>query len=255
MTDPSGTRHDLPLAVPGRHNARNAVAALAALVALGMPVDRAIAALGTYKGIGRRFEHKGTVNGADVIDDYAHHPEEVTAVLSAARDAYPGRRIVAVHQPHTYSRTHALMKEFASALELADVVVLMEIYGVGEVNEHHISSAHMASLIRKPVTMATDPADAAEKTRALLQPGDVVMTIGAGSVTQVGPLLIQGATSAPADNRAQAAADERAATEAGRRDDSGRAASEGHAGSRDVVVHDDADRRPGGLSGPRRDGG
>ncbi len=198
VTDPSGTRRDLPLAVPGRHNARNAVAALAALDALGIPVDRAIAALGTYKGIGRRFEHKGTVGGADVIDDYAHHPEEVTAVLSAARDAYPGRRVVAVHQPHTYSRTHALMKEFATSLELADVVVLMEIYGVGEVNEHHISSAHMASLIRKPVTLATDPVDAAEKTRALLQPGDVVMTIGAGSVTQVGPLLIQGADPAPA---------------------------------------------------------
>lgn len=198
VTDRSGTQRDLPLAVPGRHNARNAVAALAALDALGMPVDRSIKALGVYEGIGRRFEHKGTVNGVDVIDEYAHHPEEITAVLNAARDVYPGRRIVAVHQPHTYSRTHALMKEFASSLELADLVVLMEIYGVGEVNEHHISSAHMASLIRKAVTLASDPADAAEKTRALMQPGDVVMTVGAGSVTQVGPLLIQGAKPARA---------------------------------------------------------
>jgi UDP-N-acetylmuramate dehydrogenase len=82
------------------------------------------------------------------------------------------------------------MKPFATSLELADQVVLMEIYGVGEVNEHHISSAHMASLIRKPTVLATDPEDAAAKTRALLQPGDVVMTIGAGSVTQVGPLLV-----------------------------------------------------------------
>lgn len=190
VIDPSGTRHGLPLSVPGRHNARNAVAALAALDALGMEIGRSIHALGTYKGIGRRFEHKGTVNGADVIDDYAHHPEEVTAVLNAARDAYPGRRIVAIHQPHTYSRTHALMKEFATSLELADQVVLMEIYGVGEVNEHHISSAHMASLVRKPTVLATDPTDAAAKTRELLQPGDVVMTIGAGSVTQVGPMLV-----------------------------------------------------------------
>jgi UDP-N-acetylmuramate--alanine ligase len=192
VSDPSGTVRALPLAVPGRHNARNAVAALAALNALGMPVDQSITALATYQGIGRRFEHKGSIGGVEVIDDYAHHPEEVTAVLSAARETYPGRRIVAVHQPHTYSRTHALMKEFAESLELADLVVLMEIYGVGEENEHNISSAHMASLIRRPVTLATDPADTAAKVRELMQPGDIVMTIGAGTVTQVGPLVISG---------------------------------------------------------------
>src|SRR5690606_36228908 len=171
---------------------RNATAALAALNALGFDIGEAIEALDEYQGIGRRFERKGTVDGVDVIDDYAHHPEEVTAVLHAARETFAGRRVIAVHQPHTYSRTHALMKVFAESLEVADVVVLMDIYGVGEVNEHQISSAHMASLIRKPVHLATDPADAAEKTRALMQPGDVVMTIGAGTVTQVGPMLVQG---------------------------------------------------------------
>lgn len=192
VADPSGHPHSMPLAVPGRHNARNATAALAALNALGFDMGEAIEAFGEYQGIGRRFERKGTVDGVEVIDDYAHHPEEVTAVLNAARETFPGRRVIAVHQPHTYSRTHALMKEFAESLEIADIVVLMDIYGVGEVNEHHISSAHMASLIRTPVHLATDPADAAEKTRALMQPGDVVMTIGAGTVTQVGPMLVQG---------------------------------------------------------------
>jgi UDP-N-acetylmuramate--L-alanine ligase/UDP-N-acetylenolpyruvoylglucosamine reductase len=192
VVDPSGKTHDLPLAVPGRHNARNATAALAALHALGFSVVQILPALGAYKGIGRRFEYKGTINGVDVIDDYAHHPEEITAVLNSAREAYPGRRIIAIHQPHTYTRTHALMKEFASSLEIADIVVLMDIYGVGEVNEHKISSAHMASLIRKPVHLVSDPEDAAGKARELIQPNDIVMTIGAGTITQVGPLLVQG---------------------------------------------------------------
>jgi len=190
VIDPDGETHPMPLEIPGRHNARNALAALAVLHALGFEIDKASAALGTFAGIGRRFEHKGVVNGADIIDDYAHHPDEVRTVLEAARDTYPGRRVIAVHQPHTYSRTHTLMKEFASSLEQADIVVLMEINGVGEENVHHISSAHLGSLIRKPVHLVGGPEDAARKTLDILQPGDVVMTIGAGTNTQVGPLML-----------------------------------------------------------------
>jgi UDP-N-acetylmuramate dehydrogenase len=121
-----------------------------------------------------------------------HHPEEITAVLSAARDTYPGRRVIAVHQPHTFSRTHSLMKEFAESLEQADIVVLLDIYGVGEENTHHISSAHLGSLVRKPVHLVTDPVEAAKKTLELVEPGDVVMTIGAGTITQVGPMMLGG---------------------------------------------------------------
>lgn len=194
VTDPVGTAHAMPLAVPGRHNARNAIAALAALTALGIDVDAGIRALSAYQGIGRRFDAKGSVNGADVIDDYAHHPDEVTAVLSAARETYPGRRVVAVHQPHTFSRTHALMKEFADSLQLADVIVLMDIYGVGEENTHHISSAHLGSLIAKPVHLVSGPAEAATKALEVIRPGDIVMTIGAGTVTLVGPLMIDAGT-------------------------------------------------------------
>ncbi|HWV36750.1 MAG TPA: UDP-N-acetylmuramate--L-alanine ligase, partial [Thermomicrobiales bacterium] len=192
LVDPDGVRHPLVLAVPGRHNARNGLAAVAALHALGFGIDEASAAVGTFTGIGRRFERKGIVDGVEVIDDYAHHPDEIDAVLNAARDTFPCRRIIAVHQPHTYSRTYSLLKEFATALEHADVVVLLEIYGVGEENPHHISSAHLGSLIRKPVYLVDTPADAATKVREIMRPGDVVMTIGAGSVTQVGPMLVSG---------------------------------------------------------------
>lgn len=192
VVDPDGQAHALPLGIPGRHNARNGLAAVVALDALGFGIDEASAAVGTFTGIGRRFERKGVVDGAEVIDDYAHHPEEITAVLNAARDAFPERRIVAVHQPHTYSRTHALMKEFAAALEHADVVVLLGVYGVGEENPHQISSAHLGSLIPKPVHLVDGPAEAAATVREIMRPGDVVMTIGAGSVTEVGPMLVAG---------------------------------------------------------------
>ena len=191
---PDGTLHELRMAIPGRHNARNGIAALAALHTLGYHVDVASAAIGTFRGIGRRFEHKGTMDGVDIIDDYAHHPDEVSEVLSAARDVFPDRRVIAVHQPHTYSRTHSLMREFATSLEQADIVVLLDIYGVGEENPHGISSAHLGSLIRKPVHLVSDPEEAARKVRELMTPGDVVMTIGAGTITNVGPIMLAGET-------------------------------------------------------------
>ena len=199
VVDPAGGSHVMALAVPGRHNARNALAALAALHAFRFGTDEAIEALGAYTGIGRRFEHKGLIRGADVIDDYAHHPDEIQAVLSAARDTYPGRRVIAVHQPHTYSRTHSLMKGFAESLEQADIVVLLEIYGVGEENTHRISSAHLGSLIRKPVHLVTGPEEAARKVLEIVEPEDVVMTLGAGTITQVGPLMIDAEALPPSE--------------------------------------------------------
>src|SRR5690606_15774584 len=132
LTDPTGGRHILDLRMPGKHNARNAMAAVAALHAAGFGVEDAVRGVESFTGIGRRFEFKGQLNGVDVIDDYAHHPDEITAVLHAAREHYPGKRIIAVHQPHTFSRTWSLLDEFAASLDLADEVVLMEIYGVGE---------------------------------------------------------------------------------------------------------------------------
>ncbi len=196
--DPSGIQHRLNLKLPGKHNARNAVAAIAALHAAGFPVEDAVRGVESFTGIGRRFELKGQVNGVDVVDDYAHHPEEIAAVIHAAREHYAGKRIVAVHQPHTYSRTHALMNEFAASLDLADEVVLMEIYGVGEANEHNISSADMAAKMSNSVTLVETPEQAAEAVRAMVgnDTNVVVLTLGAGTITGVGPLLVEG-TQAP----------------------------------------------------------
>lgn len=190
---PDGSAHQVRLKIPGKHNARNATAAIAALVACGFDVAQAVAGVESFTGIGRRFETKGEIHGVPVIDDYAHHPDEIVAVIDAAREHYPGRRVIAVHQPHTYSRTYSLMSEFANALDNADDIVLMDIYGVGEVNEHNITTSTMAERMRKPVRLVTGPQDAATNVGRILdtETNAVVLTVGAGTVTQVGPLLIQ----------------------------------------------------------------
>lgn len=192
LVDLAGNTHTLNLRVPGKHNARNAVAAIAALHAAGFEVADAVRGVESFSGIGRRFEHKGEYNGVTVIDDYAHHPEEVTAVLNAAREHFDGKRIVAVHQPHTYTRTHALMDEFAASLDLAHDIVLMEIYGVGEVNEFNISSADMAAKMHKSVTLVDSVDGAVDAVKEMIgtDMNAVVMTIGAGTVTNVGSLLV-----------------------------------------------------------------
>lgn len=192
LTDPSGEEHVLNLLIPGKHNARNAVAAIAAIHASGFSIEDAIRGVESFTGIGRRFEYKGQVNGVDVIDDYAHHPEEITAVVHAAREHYAGKRVIVVHQPHTYSRTYSLMDEFAESLDTADEVVLMEIYGVGETNEHNIAAVDMAAKMTSNVAIVDTPKQAADAVVDLIgTDGEaVVLTLGAGTVTQVGPLLV-----------------------------------------------------------------
>src|SRR4051812_5791622 len=123
---------NLRLRVPGLHNLRNAVAALAVADALGAPLERAAAALGDFTGVGRRFERLGEFSGVAVVDDYAHHPSELAATLSAARQAFPGRRLVAVFQPHLYSRTAAHGQAMGEALAAADLVIVTEIYPARE---------------------------------------------------------------------------------------------------------------------------
>lgn len=192
FTDPNGTRHSLHLHLPGKHNARNALAAVAALHASGFSAEDAVRGVNSFTGIGRRFEFKGTYNGIEVIDDYAHHPDEITEVLSAAREHFPNKRIIAVHQPHTYSRTWLLMSEFAKSLDLADDVVLMEIYGVGEENLHAISSTDLGARMSTAPVIVDTPEEAADAVRDLLgrDRDAVILTLGAGTVTQVGPLLV-----------------------------------------------------------------
>lgn len=197
--DPDGVPHDANLSVPGRHNARNALAAVAALCAVGLAPRESLAAIEPFTGVGRRFEHKGVIGGIDVIDDYAHHPEEIAAVLSAARTRYPDRRIIAVHQPHTYSRTKSLLNEFASSLDKADRVVLLDIYPSGETDTLGISSRDVLNRISVPATSATGPEDAAARTAAMAREGDVIMTLGAGDITRTGAHLLELLSTPPAD--------------------------------------------------------
>src|SRR5204863_24762 len=129
---PGGQTVELALAVPGLHNVRNATAALAVLHALGADVFAGARALAEFRGVGRRFERLGEAGGVTVVDDYAHHPTEVAATLAAARQAFPGRRLVAVFQPHLYSRTALHGESLGKALAAADMVVVAPIYGARE---------------------------------------------------------------------------------------------------------------------------
>jgi UDP-N-acetylmuramate--alanine ligase len=188
---PAGDPIPLDLRVPGKHNVLNATAALVVLDALGFDPQAAATALETFGGVGRRFELAGTVAGVTVIDDYAHHPTEIAATLQAARERYPDRRIWAIFQPHTYSRTKALIDEFAAALVVADEIVLLEIYAAREVDDGSISSADLARRIGPRVQVAPGVPDVVPAVYPLLQEGDVVLTIGAGDVTHAAPALVR----------------------------------------------------------------
>ncbi len=188
---PQGETIEAHLGVPGMHNARNAIAAVAALNAIGFGPSEAVQALATFSGVGRRFEHKGLIRGIDVVDDYAHHPDEIGAVVAAARLSYPNRRVVVVHQPHTFSRTKSLLEEFAVALDLADTVVLLDIYPSGETDTLGISSNDILARLTVTAVAAEGPDDAATKTAALAREGDVILTLGAGDITRTGALILE----------------------------------------------------------------
>jgi UDP-N-acetylmuramate--alanine ligase len=188
------------LAVPGRHMALNALAALLAAVEAGAPVDDVLDALAGFEGVRRRFELVGTANGVRVFDDYAHHPTEVRAALTALREvarqspsgrpiAESGRSIV-VFQPHLYSRTKAFAREFADALGTADQVFVLDVYAAREQPLAGISGATIAEHVSAPVRYLPDYSSVAEQVAAAVRPGDVVVTMGAGDVTMLGPEII-----------------------------------------------------------------
>ena len=177
------------LHVPGAHNISNALAAASAAYVLGLPGEAVMAGLASFTGAGRRFEHKGTFRGAEVYDDYAHHPDEVRALLSAAQ-ALPHERLILAFQPHTYTRTAALFDDFVEVLRLPDRVVLAEIYAAREKNDIGISSRDLAARIPGAVYCATleQTADELEK---LAQPGDMIITVGAGDIYRAGEMLLK----------------------------------------------------------------
>jgi UDP-N-acetylmuramate--alanine ligase len=191
-----GTDVPLRLRVPGMHNLRNAAMALAVMEALAvLKADRAKAvdALERFTGVARRFERIGEAGGATLVDDYAHHPTEVSATLAAARQVFPGRRLVAVFQPHLYSRTALHGDALGRALAEADVVVVAPIYAAREKPMPGVTAelvARGAARAGAAVTAVRDRASLVDRVARLLTPGDVVFTLGAGDVTQVGPALV-----------------------------------------------------------------
>jgi UDP-N-acetylmuramate--alanine ligase len=189
-----GRETRLRLKVPGLHNLRNAVAALAAVDALGGALEPAAAALSEFQGVGRRFERLGEFAGVAVVDDYAHHPSELAATLSAARQAFPGRRLVAVFQPHLYSRTAAHGQAMGEALAVADVVFVTEIYPAREQPIPGVSGQQVATAAeRAGADTRFEPtrADVGRNVYQELRPGDVVLTLGAGDITRVAPELVR----------------------------------------------------------------
>ena len=191
---PGGHTVELQLAVPGMHNVRNAAAALGVLQALGADVQAGAQALADFRGVGRRFERLGEARGVAVVDDYAHHPTEVTATLAAARQAFPGRRLVAVFQPHLYSRTALHGESLGKALAAADMVVVAPIYGAREQPlagvTHHLV-VRGATRAGAATVAVRDRAGLTQHVARAVREGDVVFTLGAGDVTRVGPELLE----------------------------------------------------------------
>ncbi|MFJ5957899.1 UDP-N-acetylmuramate--L-alanine ligase [Paenarthrobacter sp. NPDC092416] len=184
-----GVRHKLELQVPGRHNALNAAAAFAVAVELGVAPDAAAAALGHFTGASRRFEFKGQGRGVRVYDDYAHHPTEVRAALTAARSVAAGNKVHVLFQPHLFSRTREFAAEFAAALDLADTALVLDIYPAREDPIPGITSSLIADRLSHG-SLVAGGADAVDAVVAVAGEGDIVLTVGAGDVTSYGPLIV-----------------------------------------------------------------
>ncbi|ELP67394.1 UDP-N-acetylmuramate--L-alanine ligase [Streptomyces turgidiscabies] len=188
-----GARLTFTVSVPGRHYALNAVAALAAGVALGVPAGELAPALAAYTGVKRRLQLKGEAAGVQVIDSYAHHPTEMTADLEAMRSAVGEARILVVFQPHLFSRTQELGKEMGQALALADASVVLDIYPAREDPVPGVTSALIIDAARAAgadVTALSDKAEVPETVAGMAKPGDLVLTMGAGDVTDLGPRIL-----------------------------------------------------------------
>jgi UDP-N-acetylmuramate--alanine ligase len=182
------------IGMPGRHTVLNALAAIAVGMSFGISFERCVTALASFDGILRRFELKGEARGVLVVDDYGHHPTEIKATLAAAREAYAGRRIVAVFQPHRYSRTADLFQEFTGAFDSADVVFVTDVYAAGEAAMDGVSGERLAEQLgrrhRGNVRYNARNDALAESVTSTLEPGDVVITLGAGDITRLGPELL-----------------------------------------------------------------
>lgn len=183
---------EIKLSVPGRHNASNALAAIALAVTMGLDTDAIIQGLDAFSGANRRFQYKGCIDGVTVIDDYAHHPTEIRATLTAAEN-YPHERLVLVFQPHTYSRTKAFLDDFADVLSMADLVVLADIFAAREQNTFGVSSKDILDRLKAKGTECYYFPSFEEIEKFLLKKcmhGDLLITMGAGNVVEIGEAIL-----------------------------------------------------------------
>ena len=197
----AATAFPVTLNLPGVHNVRNALAAIAVGLEVGVPPEKIALALANFKGVGRRFQQYGKVTLADggqfsLVDDYGHHPVEMAATLEAARGAFPGRRLVLAFQPHRYTRTRDCFEDFVKVLGTADALVLTEVYAAGEAPIVAADGRALARAVRvqrrvEPIFVET-VAELPDAIRAAARDGDVVLTMGAGSIGGVPPLLTRG---------------------------------------------------------------
>jgi UDP-N-acetylmuramate--alanine ligase len=183
---------ELRLSIPGEHNLYNALAALVAGVQSGAPVNDLLAGLATFSGARRRFELKGVVKGIQVLDDYGHHPTEVAVTLETARRFVGAGKVLAIFQPHRYSRTQAFASEFARALSLADFAILLEVYAASEAPIPGVSSLLITrEMAASSARFEPSMVEAVAQIVEMAQPGDLIVTMGAGDVNALAPVILQ----------------------------------------------------------------
>jgi UDP-N-acetylmuramate--alanine ligase len=203
----AATLGSLRLHVPGRHNLQNALAAVTVGLELGLPFEQIATALREFRGVERRFDVRGEPDGILIVDDYAHHPTEIRAALEAARGL--NRRLIVAFQPHRFTRTAALMADFGPALAAADHIVLADIYAAGEDPLDGVTVATLASAIRRgvraPVEVAISLDDVVTTVIRVSRPGDVVVTLGAGSISTIPERLIDALSARAGDAKGEGA--------------------------------------------------
>lgn len=183
---------ELSLRVPGEHNLLNALAGLAASFELGIPSQMVLEGLNNFTGSRRRFELKGEVRGIKVVDDYGHHPTEIRVTLETARRFAQGGKVIVIFQPHRYSRTKAFAQEFATALNLADEVFILEVYAASEDPIPGVSSMLItASMEPEKAHYQPSMIEVVEEVTRIVRPGDLIMTLGAGDVSSLAPVIVQ----------------------------------------------------------------
>jgi len=181
----------LELQVPGHHNLLNAAAALAMGLSLGQPAADLLEGLASFQGAGRRFELKASIAGIRVIDDYGHHPTEIDVTLTAARRYAGDGRVLVIFQPHRYSRTQAFLDQFAETLDLADLAILLEVYPASEKPIAGVSASLIAQKMQRG-KFIPNFLEASEEIISMAKPGDVILTLGAGDVNSLAPIIAQG---------------------------------------------------------------